>query len=105
MKPLSSGWFALAGFVCGLICILIFLTLDFFFHQYNRLLWLAGAMMWNCVFLILVNSKYRQRAPIFTRGGLVRYEDHPVKYRVAYGVLYLFGGGFLLALVLIVFFP
>jgi len=54
-------------------------------------IYLTGLVLWNWVYLSISYRCFRERRPIYTRGGLVRYENDPVGYHLSYSILIFFG--------------
>lgn len=60
---------------------------------------------WAIAYFAVLRRNDRKKAPISTRGGIVRYEENPMGYRIAYGFLYFFGLALLLAALAVTLFP
>ena len=87
MKPSAP----LVLFIVGGLCLLLWL----FLHQKSTLLLVFGGVTWGAAYFCVVAENYRRRAPVHTRGGLLRYEKNPHLYRFVYGIMLFFGLFFL----------
>ena len=66
-----------------------------FLHQKSTVLLVFGGVTWGAAYFCVVAENYRRRAPVPTRGGLLRYEKNPHLYRFVYGIMLFFGLFFL----------
>lgn len=75
-------------FLSGVFCfILAFLV----FKGEYRFLMIWGEISWAGAYLWVVGENYIKKIPIQTRGGLVRYEERPIAYKVSHSILFFFG--------------
>lgn len=81
----------LALFVLG-ACLF---SLMFFVPSATKPFVLLGGLAWAAAYFWVIADNLRRKAPVHTRGGLLRYEDNPRGYIFAYGIYVVFGAGFL----------
>ena len=81
-------------FIAGSICFL----LVFFVPNRTSLLVLFGGVIWDAAFFMVLAEIDKKRAPVWTRGGGIRYQESPITYRLAYGLLVFLGLFFLIVL-------
>jgi hypothetical protein len=86
----------LALFIAGGLCLLLW----FFLHENGKLFLVLGGVIWVGAYVCVLADNYRRRAPVHTRGGLLRYENNPQRYRLVYGFM-LFLGLFVLFVFLV----
>ena len=81
----------LALFIFG-ACLFLLL---FFAPSASKPLALSGGLAWAGAYFWVAADNFRRKAPVHTRGGLLKYEENPRKYLVPYVVIVIFGLGFL----------
>jgi hypothetical protein len=72
-------------------------------QQQNSLV-VFGGITWTAAYFCVLADNYKRRAPIYTRGGPLRYEERPTTYRL-HGFLTLLGAFFLFVLLALNIFP
>jgi hypothetical protein len=78
-------------FITGGLSLLLWL----FLHRKSTLLLVFGGITWVAAYFCVVAENYRRRAPVPTRGGLLRYEENPRLYRFVHGFMLFLGLFFL----------
>lgn len=79
-------------FIAGASCFLLLFLLP---HASRPLLALGG-VMWVAAYFGVLADNYKRKAPVPTRGGVLRYEEKPGTYRFVYGFMAFLGALFLL---------
>jgi hypothetical protein len=92
-----KSWLALGLFICGFVSFVIFFTIA----SHPKYLALSGWTVWTFAYFSVLAQQFRKKAPIFTRGGIVRYQNRPRLYRLIYGFLFFLGGFALLVIFLV----
>jgi hypothetical protein len=70
--------------------------LMFFVPSATKLLVLLGGLSWGGAYFGVVADNFKRKAPVHTRGGLLKYEENPRGYMLAYAITAIFGAFFLL---------
>lgn len=70
-------------------------VLMFFAPSATKPLALLGGPAWAGAYFWVVADNWRRKAPVHSRGGLLKYEDNPRGYIFAYSIYVIFGAGFL----------
>lgn len=68
----------------------------FLLRNSGRLFIVLGGVSWISAYFWVLAANYRRRAPLWTRGGLLRYEKRPRTYKLLYGFMALLAGFVLL---------
>jgi uncharacterized protein RhaS with RHS repeats len=76
--------------VLFLVGVLSFLLVFVLPHE-GRPLVVLGGVTWVAAYFCVLADNYKRRAPVHTRGGLLRYEEKPSTYRFVYGLLVFLG--------------
>ena len=84
----------LALFILGACSFLLL----FFAPSATKPLTLSGGLAWAGAYFWVVADNFRRKAPVHSRGGLLKYEDNPQGYIFTYGIYVIFGAGFLVVL-------
>jgi hypothetical protein len=84
--------YPLALFVLGACSFLLLL----FLPSATKPLVLLGGLAWACAYFGVVADNFKRKAPVHTRGGLLKYEHYPHGYFLVYAVYIFFGAVFLI---------
>jgi hypothetical protein len=87
----------LALFIFGACSFLLL----FFMPSATKPLALLGGLVWGAAYFWVVADIWRRKAPVHTRGGLLKYENNPRGYLFTYSIYIIFGAGFLFTFLLI----
>lgn len=88
---------ALGLFIGGLVCFAIFFSVA----SNPKYLALSGWTVWVFANFSVLAQNFREKTPIPTHGGIVRFEERPYLYRLIYGCLFFLGGFALLVIFLV----
>ena len=91
---------ALGLFIGGLVSFAIFFSVA----SHPTYLALSGWTAWVFAYFSVLAQNFKEKAPIPTLGGMVRFEERPYLYRLIYGWLF-FAGGFALIVIFLVNLP
>ena len=91
MKLSVSQGLGAAGALCFVLIPLL--------PEQKRPLVLIGSTLWDTVFFRVLAVNYRNKAPVPTRGGLLRYEERPRAYNFVHGLMVFLGVFFLIVIV------
>jgi len=81
----------LALFVLGACSFLLML----FAPSATKPLVLSGGLVWAGAYFWVVADNFKRKAPVHTRGGLLKYEDNPHGYIFTCAIYVIFGAGLL----------
>jgi hypothetical protein len=65
----------------------------------------SGGLFWVTAYFLVLFDNFIRKEPIQTRGGLVKFEDGPVRYAMPYIPLVILGLGLLVVIVSTLLFP
>jgi len=82
-------------FIAGIACFGALLV----FPRNNGPFVILGGVFWVCAYFLVLADNFRRRAPFWSRGGLVKYEERSLTYRLVYAFLAFLGFFFLLVLI------
>jgi hypothetical protein len=82
-------------FITGAACF----SMLFLFPHVGRRLVVLGGVMWASAYFWVLADNFRRRAPLWTRGGMLKYEEKPRTYRFVYSLMLFLGVFFLLVLI------
>lgn len=92
--------FPLGLFIAGASCFLLL----FLLRHARRPLAVLGGVMWVAAYFGVLADNYKRKAPVHTRGGMLKYEEKPGTYRFVYGFMAVVGALFLLVFLALIAF-
>ena len=84
-------------FICGFVFFAVFFAVV----SHPKYLALSGWTAWAFGYFSVLARNFKEKAPIPTRGGTVRFDDRPRLYKLIYGSLFFVGVFALLILILV----